>query len=249
VFGGLKAVADVSLTIEQGALIALIGPNGAGKTTLFNMLTGESGPTTGKITLTTANGDVDITKKKAYQVAKLGVARTFQNIRLFGAMSVKENVLVARTHLYHEDFLGTVLRLPQFYQREHDVGAAADELLDFFDLADVADEPTASLPYGTQRRVEIVRAVATKPQLLFLDEPAAGMNPEETADLSRLIARVREHFGITVVLIEHDMSLVMNLAEYIYVLDHGAMIAEGTPQVIQRDPQVIRAYLGGDVHA
>ena len=159
VFGGLKAVADVTMTIEQGTLIALIGPNGAGKTTLFNMLTGESGPSSGTITLYTADGPVDITKKKAYQVAKLGVARTFQNIRLFGAMTVKENVLVARTHLYRESFIGTMLRLPQFYQQEAAVATAADELLDFFELADVADEPTASLPYGTQRRVEIVRAV------------------------------------------------------------------------------------------
>ncbi|WP_411163431.1 ABC transporter ATP-binding protein [Lacticaseibacillus paracasei] len=249
VFGGLKAVADVTMTIEQGTLIALIGPNGAGKTTLFNMLTGESGPSSGTITLYTADGPVDITKKKAYQVAKLGVARTFQNIRLFGAMTVKENVLVARTHLYRESFIGTMLRFPQFYQQEAAVAAAADELLDFFELADVADEPTASLPYGTQRRVEIVRAVATKPQLLFLDEPAAGMNPEETADLGRLITRIREHFGITVVLIEHDMSLVMKLAESIYVLDHGAMIASGTPNEIQTNAQVISAYLGGENHA
>lgn len=249
VFGGLKAVADVTMTIEQGTLIALIGPNGAGKTTLFNMLTGESGPSSGTITLYTADGPVDITKKKAYQVAKLDVARTFQNIRLFGAMTVKENVLVARTHLYRESFIGTMLRLPQFYQQEAAVATAADELLDFFELADVADEPTASLPYGTQRRVEIVRAVATKPQLLFLDEPAAGMNPEETADLGRLITRIREHFGITVVLIEHDMSLVMKLAESIYVLDHGAMIASGTPNEIQTNAQVISAYLGGENHA
>lgn len=236
VFGGLKAVADVTMTIEQGTLIALIGPNGAGKTTLFNMLTGESGPSSGTITLYTADGPVDITKKKAYQVAKLGVARTFQNIRLFGAMTVKENVLVARTHLYRESFIGTMLRLPQFYQQEAAVATAADE-------------STASLPYGTQRRVEIVRAVATKPQLLFLDEPAAGMNPEETADLGRLITRIREHFGITVVLIKHDMSLVMKLADSIYVLDHGAMIASGTPNEIQTNAQVISAYLGGENHA
>ena len=164
-------------------------------------------------------------------------------------MTVKENVLVARTHLYRESFIGTMLRLPQFYQQEAAVATAADELLDFFELADVADEPTASLPYGTQRRVEIVRAVATKPQLLFLDEPAAGMNPEETADLGRLITRIREHFGITVVLIEHDMSLVMKLAESIYVLDHGAMIASGPPHEIQTHAQVISAYLGGENHA
>ena len=247
-YGQKVVYKDLNLTINDGECFTLLGPSGCGKTVMLRMIAGFESPDAGTIKI---GGVMQSSPADKIMVPpderSLGVV--FQDYAVWPHMTVKENVLVARTHLYRESFIGTMLRLPQFYQQEAAVATAADELLDFFELADVADEPTASLPYGTQRRVEIVRAVATKPQLLFLDEPAAGMNPEETADLGRLITRIREHFGITVVLIEHDMSLVMKLAESIYVLDHGAMIASGTPNEIQTNAQVISAYLGGENHA
>ncbi|MCI1987440.1 MAG: ABC transporter ATP-binding protein [Lactobacillus sp.] len=245
IFGGLKAVEDVSLHVEEGELVALIGPNGAGKTTLFNALTGVSPATEGTVTF---NG-VSLDKKKPYQVAKMGIARTFQNIRLFHQLSVRENLQAAMTHRYKEDFVSSILRLPTFTKKEALVNGWTDEILAKLDLSAVGDTITANLPYGTQRRVEIARAVASDPKLIFLDEPAAGMNPEETADLTALIRRLQSEFGLTVVLIEHDMSLVMNLAERIYVLEHGKLIAEGTPAEIQNNDAVITAYLGGGVHA
>ena len=249
IFGGLKAVEDVSLYVNQGELVALIGPNGAGKTTLFNALTGVAPATEGTVALRTGKQMVALAKKKPYQVAKLGIARTFQNIRLFHQLSVRENIQAAMTHRYRENFIASVLRLPAFNRKEAQVNAWTDELLAKLDLTAVGDVITANLPYGTQRRVEIARAVATDPKLIFLDEPAAGMNPEETADLAQLIKRLQTEFKLTVVLIEHDMSLVMNLAERIYVLQHGKLIASGTPAEIQHDDAVISAYLGGGSHA
>ena len=219
-FGGLTAVADVSLHFDQDELIGLIGPNGAGKTTLFNLLTGETPVSSGSISFYTDQGVVSLNGKQPAAIARVGISRTFQNIRLFKEMSVLDNVRIAMTQ-------------------------AAQALLAMFDLTAVADQPAKSLPYGIQRRLEIVRALATKPKLLFLDEPAAGMNPEETADLTRLIRRIQQEFHITVVLIEHDMSLVMNVFERLYVLEHGALLATGTPKAIQHDPAVIKAYLGG----
>ncbi|WDF82835.1 ABC transporter ATP-binding protein [Lacticaseibacillus pabuli] len=248
-FGGLKAVDDVSLHVEPGELVALIGPNGAGKTTLFNMLTGVNRPTSGQITFTTDKGDVAIGKQRADQVAALGMSRTFQNIRLFSDLNVLDNIKIAMTHRTHENFFETELRLPSFYKKEGNIDAEARELLADFDLNTYARSKAGALPYGLQRRVEIVRALATKPRLLFLDEPAAGMNPEETAELTALIRRIRNDYGTAVILIEHDMSLVMNLAQRIYVLDHGSLIANGTPAEIQSNKAVVAAYLGGDADA
>ncbi|WEV39953.1 ABC transporter ATP-binding protein [Lactobacillus sp. ESL0681] len=242
-FGGLIAVNDVSMHLDQSELIALIGPNGAGKTTLFNLLTGMIPVSSGQITLS-SDQKYDLTKKNATQIADLGLSRTFQNIRLFKDLTVMDNVLTAMTNKYHEGFLTSILRLPKFYQTEHEMKVAAQKLLALFDLTKDEQTLAKNLPYGTQRRLEIVRALATQPKILFLDEPAAGMNPEETADLTNLIKEVQKQFQITVVLIEHDMSLVMNLAQRIYVLDQGQILASGSPEVVKNDPAVIKAYLG-----
>lgn len=244
-FGGLTAVDNVSLHVGVDELVALIGPNGAGKTTLFNMLTGVNAPTEGDVYL----AGEKITGKKAYAVAQMGISRTFQNIRLFSDMTVLENVLTALTNHYKENFVSSVLRLPSYYKTEAAMKEEAMKLLNDFGLASVAENRAGNLPYGAQRRVEIVRALATRPKVIFLDEPAAGMNPEETADLTRLIKKIQSEYHTTVLLIEHDMSLVMNIAERIYVLDHGHLLAEGTPKEIQDNPEVIKAYLGGDADA
>lgn len=244
-FGGLTAVDNVSLHVGVDELVALIGPNGAGKTTLFNMLTGVNAPTEGDVYL----AGEKITGKKAYAVAQMGISRTFQNIRLFSDMTVLENVLTALTNHYKENFVSSVLRLLSYYKTEAAMKEEAMKLLNDFGLASVAENRAGNLPYGAQRRVEIVRALATRPKVIFLDEPAAGMNPEETADLTRLIKKIQSEYHTAVLLIEHDMSLVMNIAERIYVLDHGHLLAEGTPKEIQDNPEVIKAYLGGDADA
>ena len=244
-FGGLTAVDNVSLHVGVDELVALIGPNGAGKTTLFNMLTGVNAPTEGDVYL----AGEKITGKKAYAVAQMGISRTFQNIRLFSDMTVLENVLTALTNHYKENFVSSVLRLPSYYKTEAAMKEEAMKLLNDFGLASVAENRAGNLPYGAQRRVEIVRALATRPKVIFLDEPAAGMNPEETADLTRLIKKIQSEYHTAVLLIEHDMSLVMNIAERIYVLDHGHLLAEGTPKEIQDNPEVIKAYWGGDADA
>lgn len=244
-FGGLTAVDNVSLHVGVDELVALIGPNGAGKTTLFNMLTGVNAPTEGDVYL----AGEKITGKKAYAVAQMGISRTFQNIRLFSDMTVLENVLTALTNHYKENFVSSVLRLPSYYKTEAAMKEEAMKLLNDFGLASVAENRAGNLPYGAQRRVEIVRALATRPKVIFLDEPAAGMNPEETADLTRLIKKIQSEYHTAVLLIEHDMSLVMNIAERIYVLDHGHLLVEGTPKEIQDNPEVIKAYLGGDADA
>lgn len=243
-FGGLTAVSGVNMHLNDDELVALIGPNGAGKTTLFNLLTGVIVPSSGSITFRGNDGLIPLNGMKAYKIANLGMARTFQNIRLFKELTVLDNVLIAMTANYRENFVQSVFRFPKFYKTEAQIRQEAIDLLKIFDMQDDLDQLAKNLPYGTQRRLEIVRGLATKPKILFLDEPAAGMNPEETADLTRLIQQVQRDFHITVLLIEHDMSLVMNLASRIYVLDHGSLLAEGTPAEIQNNDAVIKAYLG-----
>ncbi|WP_137597272.1 ABC transporter ATP-binding protein [Paucilactobacillus kaifaensis] len=245
-FGGLTAVSNVTMHLNDNELVALIGPNGAGKTTLFNLLTGVIVPSEGTIAMQTDNGLQVLNKMKPYKVAQTGLARTFQNIRLFKDLSVLDNVLIAMTAKNKEGFFSSIFRLPSFYHKEAALRQEAIELLKIFDMQDQIDNLAKNLPYGEQRRLEIVRALATKPKILFLDEPAAGMNPEETADLTRLIRKIQQEFHITVLLIEHDMSLVMNVAERIYVLEYGQLIAEGTPTQIQQNERVIKAYLGGE---
>lgn len=246
-FGGLAAVSDVSMHLNQNELVALIGPNGAGKTTLFNLLTGVIPVSSGSIVLAGKDGTFTLNGKAANQIAQMGLARTFQNIRLFKDMTVIENVMVAMTSKIKENFFAAIFRTATFYKTEVRMREEAMKLLAVFNLEDQADTMAKNLPYGIQRRLEIVRALATKPQILFLDEPAAGMNPEETADLTRLIIEIQKKFKITVLLIEHDMSLVMNVAKRIYVLDHGSLLAEGTPAEIQNNKDVIKAYLGEEV--
>ncbi|SDI68995.1 ABC transporter ATP-binding protein [Streptococcus equinus] len=241
-FGGLTAVGDVTMHLNEGELVGLIGPNGAGKTTLFNLLTGVYEPSEGSVTLdgTLLNG------KKPYKIASLGLSRTFQNIRLFKDMTVLENVLVGMANQNKPYLLSSFLRLPKFYKSEDALRQKAMKLLAIFDLEGDAETLAKNLPYGQQRRLEIVRALATQPKILFLDEPAAGMNPQETAELTQLIRKIKEEFNITIMLIEHDMSLVMEVTERIYVLEYGRLIAHGTPDEIKTNQRVIEAYLGGE---
>ncbi|CCQ93845.1 leucine/isoleucine/valine transporter subunit; ATP-binding component of ABC superfamily [[Clostridium] ultunense Esp] len=242
-FGGLKAVSNVDLYLRAGELIGLIGPNGAGKTTLFNMLTGVYEPTEGEILF--AGERVNGLSPSA--ITRKGVCRTFQNIRLFNELSVLDNVKVAYHINTHHSFASSILRLPNHFREEKKMEEESLALLKLFDLDKVKREKAKNLPYGMQRRLEIARALATKPKLLLLDEPAAGMNPQETKSLMEMIAFIRNRFNLTILLIEHDMSLVMGICERIYVLDHGQLIAHGTPQEIRTNPKVIEAYLGEEV--
>ena len=241
-FGGLKAVDDFNFTIGKTEIAGLIGPNGAGKTTVFNLLTKVYSPTHGTIMLC---GD-DITTKSTVQVSKLGIARTFQNIRLFSDLSVEDNVRVGLHNQVKYSTFDGVLRLPAFWKKEKEYHERAMDLLSIFDMQDMAATKAGSLPYGAQRRLEIVRALATDPKLLLLDEPAAGMNPNETAELMENIVKIRDTFQIAVLLIEHDMKLVMGICEGICVLNFGKIIAKGTAEEIQTNPEVIKAYLGNN---
>ena len=241
-FGGLTAVGDVTMHLNEGELVGLIGPNGAGKTTLFNLLTGVYEPSEGSVSL---DGTL-LNSKKPYKIASLGRSRTFQNIRLFKDMTVLENVLVGMANQNKSHVFASFLRLPKFYQSEEELRQKAMDLLAIFNLDGDADTLAKNLPYGQQRRLEIVRALATEPKILFLDEPAAGMNPQETAELTQLIRQIKEEFDITIMLIEHDMSLVMEVTERIYVLEYGRLIAHGTPDEIKNNQRVIEAYLGGE---
>lgn len=242
VFGGLKAVSDFNFHINQGELVGLIGPNGAGKTTAFNLFTGVYQPTAGEISF----AGKSIVGLKPYEITQRGIARTFQNIRLFSELTVLENVKIAFHFHVKYGLLESVLRVGRYFREEEQIEAESLKLLKIFHLEDKADEVAKNLPYGAQRRLEIARALAAKPKLLLLDEPAAGMNPQETNELMEMIRWIRKEFGLTVLLIEHDMSLVMGICERIYVLEYGVIIAKGTPDEIKRDPEVIRAYLGGE---
>ena len=239
-FGGLTAVDDFNLTIGKTEIAGLIGPNGAGKTTVFNLLTKVYAPTRGTILL---NGR-DTSGKSVSQVNRMGIARTFQNIRLFDTMTVEDNVKVGLHNTEAYSALAGVLRAPSYWRREASAHERALELLSLFDMQDLANHQAGSLPYGAQRRLEIVRALATNPSLLLLDEPAAGMNPSETAELMENIVKIRDTFKIAIMLIEHDMSLVMNICEGICVLNFGRVIAKGAPEEIQQNEAVIEAYLG-----
>ena len=239
-FGGLKAVDDFNLTIGRTEIAGLIGPNGAGKTTVFNLLTKVYQPTTGMVMI---NGK-DTAGMNTVQANKLGIARTFQNIRLFGNMTVEENVRIGLHNQIRYGMMAGVLRLPSYWKAEKRQHQQAMELLSIFDMQNLADAQAGSLPYGAQRRLEIVRALATNPSILLLDEPAAGMNPHETAELMENIIKIRDQFQIAVMLIEHDMNLVMGICEGICVLNYGRVIAKGTAEEIQQNPVVIEAYLG-----
>ena len=239
-FGGLSAVDDFNLTIGRTEIAGLIGPNGAGKTTVFNLLTNVYHPTRGSILL----DGKDTAGKKTYQLNKMGIARTFQNIRLFKNLTVEDNVKIGLHNATDYSLAQSILRLPVFWQEEKKAHDKALELLSIFDMQDMADWKAGSLPYGAQRRLEIVRALATKPGIMLLDEPAAGMNPSETTELMENIRKIRDTFHIAIMLIEHDMNLVMGICEGIAVLNYGRIIAKGSPEEIKSNPVVVEAYLG-----
>lgn len=239
-FGGLRAVDDVNVEIKEGELVGLIGPNGAGKTTIFNLLTGVYKPTDGDISI----NQISINKKTTPQIVALGVARTFQNIRLFKELNVLDNVKLAFNNSMNYNTFEAIFRLPRFWKEEKKVTDKALDLLDIFDMAEMANITAGNLSYGQQRKLEIARALATNPKLLLLDEPAAGMNPNETKELMNTISFIRNKFKIAILLIEHDMDLVMGICERLYVLNFGRIIASGLPDEIQNNKEVITAYLG-----
>ncbi len=239
-FGGLRAVDNLNMSLEKGSLVGLIGPNGAGKTTAFNLLTGVYRPTDGTITL----DGVNMIGKTPSEICKAGIARTFQNIRLFNKMNVKDNVKTALHNQIKYSLAESILHLGSYKAKEKEMDEKAMEILKVFELDSYADTFASNLPYGKQRKLEIARALATNPKLLLLDEPAAGMNPNETAELMETIELIRKKFGVTILLIEHDMKLVSGICEYLYVLNFGTELANGTPDVVLNDPKVITAYLG-----
>ena len=239
-FGGLKAVDGFHISIEKGQLYGLIGPNGAGKTTIFNLLTGVYKPDSGKIIL----DGTDVTGKSTIDINKAGIARTFQNIRLFSQLSVLDNVKVGLHNNHSYSTVESIFRLPRFHKVEKEMNEIAMELLEVFGLKEEANVQAQNLPYGQQRKLEIARALATKPKLLLLDEPAAGMNPNETEELMEMIRFVRDHFHMTILLIEHDMKLVSGICEQLTVLNFGEVLAQGDTSTVLNDPQVIKAYLG-----
>ena len=244
-FGGLTAVDGFNLMIGRNEITGLIGPNGAGKTTVFNLLTNVYQPTRGSILI----DGMPTAGKKTYQVNRMGVARTFQNIRLFKELSVIDNIKVGLHESMKYNLASSLVRLPNYWKEEKKCTERAFELLDIFHMADLANVPAGSLPYGAQRRLEIARALATDPAVLLLDEPAAGMNPQETLELKSLILHLRKEFDLSILLIEHDMGMVMSLSDRIYVMEYGSRIAMGTPQEVRENPRVIKAYLGESDHA
>ena len=244
-FGGLVAVSEFSASIPQGSITGLIGPNGAGKTTCFNMVTGFYRPTEGQVFFE----GKELTGMQPHQVCRAGIARTFQNIRLFGNETALENVMIGNFVRQRTGWIQSVLMTPASLREERELRTRSMELLEVVGLGDIAGEKANSLPYGAQRRLEIARALATGPRFLLLDEPAAGMNPQETQELDELIVRIRAEEKVAILLIEHDMKLVMNISDRIYVMEYGKEIAQGTPREIKENPRVIEAYLGEDAHA
>lgn len=247
VFGGLRAVSDFNMELHEGELVGLIGPNGAGKTTVFNMLSGVYTPTSGQINFWDRKGNIlEVNKKTPAELNLIGISRTFQNIRLFGNLSVSDNIRIAMHSQRNVKPWDVLFRTKKFYEDERLMSTKGQKLLNLFGLSAKENELSKNLPYGEQRKLEICRALAANPRLLLLDEPAAGMNPQETKELMELIAFIRKEFNLTILLIEHDMKLVMGICERLYVLNYGRVLASGLPEEIKSNPEVIKAYLGSE---